>query len=657
VYSPKIVASNREKLERALGLALRDYSLEECREFAYRMRKVDWSPGVAQVLSTLPDDIQRYVVNELHLSKIDFKYWLQRYCYILSTRRQLITIEELWPSQEKLLKYISDAEEVDPKIRMILLKARQIGGTVISEALGAHMTFLQPNTQSIIGADHPDMTLKLWQTLLRIYDHLPGWMKPLPDSKPKATNLHFPELDSDIVYGSGNQKTTFGQGMTVDFAHLTEISTWEYPEYLTEDLFPAFESSEKHNSLLILESTGKGGIGNWFHDLFQASWKGKNEFIPAFIAWYHRPSYCLKSVEGLELDTQTLGLAERVKAEQGVELTKAQMGWWQRKRIAAEAQGELGIFLQEFPSTVAEAFQTGFQSVFPIELRTKLRSTVKPIQDVYEFNHTTKKLKVLDTETFVKSESGDKWDNKFIVYERKKPYGVYVVGVDVSYGIDGSDYSAVEVLRVGDKTRPDEQVAEWWGKLDGLKLASVVWVVGHVFCDQRDGFPAKVAVEVNPGSPGILTQTELMRKGYPHFFRWRRPLRQDGKYSAEVGWWTTGSTRPMITDKGLSCIKSNDLIINSPEFISEMDTYVYAYTKSGNRQLGHAPGYHDDRIMALFIALGVAHWDDLQDLAEERRKREVQRQNPAPQTQQFNQILTPYDKLMEEWENSLIDPW
>lgn len=134
-------------------------------------------------------------------------------------------------------------------------------------------------------------------------------------------------------------------------------------------------------------------------------------------------------------------------------------------------------------------------------------------------------------------------------------------------------------------------------------------------------------------------------------------MRQDGKYSAEVGWWTTGSTRPLITDKGVSFLKSRDLLINSPEFISEMDTYVYAYTKSGNRQLDHAPGYHDDRIMALFIALGVAHWDDLQDLAEERKKAEKQRSAPSPEITQFNQILKPYDQLMEEWENSLVSPW
>lgn len=665
MYSRKVVAQNRAKLEANLGYPLREYSLTEVQDYAFRLREVDFSQGVSQVLPSLPEELQRYIVNELHLSSIDFRYWAARYCYILGDDKNLVTLYDVWPGQEKLLSLLAKEEErliekgVPVKIRNIMLKSRQIGGTVISEALAGHMTFLLPKTQSIVGSDHPDNTLKLWQTLLRIYDNLPGWMQPRPDAKPKATNLHFPELDSDIVYGSGNQRTTLGQGMTVDFAHLTEVSTWQYPGYLDEDLLPAFDSSRKHHTLIILESTGHGARGNWFHDKFMAAWDKHNDFLPLFIGWFFRPTW-KADASGVTIDTETLNLARRVREQHDVELTKEQMAWWQGKRIAAKAEGKLETFYQEFPSVVEEAFQTGFVSAFPIEVRASIRRGIQKPVDVYEFNKFSKKLKRLDVNTFWQSEEKSKWDNKFVVWERKKPGNVYVVGVDASYGI-GADNAVVEVLRVGNKVQPDEQVAEYCGDVDPLLLAEVAWIVGHVYCEVGTGYPAKLAIEVNPGSPGIVTQTELLRRGYPHFYRWKRPLRADGQISREVGWWTTPATRPLLTERGVKAVVGGNLLINSPQFVAEMDTFVNTGLDKDSgvnrKYLEAAPGCHDDRIMSLFIALEVAHADDLLNISEERRKFWEQRTKPAEEVVQFNTLLEPWEDLVAKWEDSLVDPW
>lgn len=665
MYSPKIVQANRAKLEASLGLTLKDYSLAQVQDYAYQLRDVDWSPGVGKILPSLPEELQEYIVNDLHLSKIDFRYWANRYCYILADDKNLIPMAQFWPGQEKLLSLLAAEEEKQTalgkpvKIRNVLLKSRQIGGTVIAEALGAHMTFLQPKTQSIVGSDHPDNTLKLWQTLLRMYDNLPGWMKPIPDAKARATTLHFPELDSDIVYGSGNQRTTLGQGMTVDFAHLTEVSTWQYPGYLDEDLLPAFDSTWKHHSLIILESTGHGARGNWFHDKFMAAWNKQNDFTQLFIGWFYRPTWRADAT-GVEIDDETRKLARRVKEEHGVDLDKEQMAWWQGKRKAAVAEGKLEIFYQEFPSVVEEAFQTGFVSAFPIEVRASLRRGIQKPVDVYEFNKFSKKLKKISTDEFWQSDEKSKWDNKLVVWERKKPGNVYVVGVDASHGI-GADNAVVEVLRVGNKVQPDEQVAEYAGDIDPLLLADVAWIVGNVYCEVGTGYPAKLAIEVNPGSPGIVTQTELLRRGYPHFYRWKRPLRADGQVSREVGWWTTPATRPLLTERGTKAIIGAHLVINSPEFVKEMDTFVNTGLDKdagvNRKYLEAAPGCHDDRIMALFIALEVAHADDLINMSEERRKFWEQRTKPPEEVVQFNTILEPWEDLIQKWEDSLVDPW
>jgi hypothetical protein len=75
------------------------------------------------------------------------------------------------------------------------------------------------------------------------------------------------------------------------------------------------------------------------------------------------------------------------------------------------------------------------------------------------------------------------------------------------------------------------------------------------------------------------------------------------------------------------------------------------------RHYEHAPGYHDDRIMALFIALYVAHENDIRILAEDRRRHQERLKNPA--TTDFPKGGFAFSTrlmsdLMEEWEERAL---
>ncbi|MGH7274448.1 MAG: hypothetical protein ACREIQ_08340 [Nitrospiria bacterium] len=647
MFSQQIIAKNRARVEAQLGLELKEYSLSEVEEWGYRLR------GLTD-LGTLDEEAQRYVVNELHMSKLSFRYWAARYCTIMGVDKQHTTFRNLWPSQEKLLLSIANEEEKRKKIKIVLLKSRQIGGTAIGVSILAHMAFFTPNTQGISASDHPDNTLNvLWHPMMRIYENLPWWMRPLMDARPKAQNLHFPDISCDIVYGSGNQKTTLGQGMTVDIAHLTEVSSW-IPECtigIDSDLMPAFDSSEKHHSFLLLESTGAGARGNWFHDQFDAASRGLSAFKPVFIAWYLRPGWS-QSAEGVTMEEETLSMAERVKTETGIELSKGQLSWWQQTKNDKKAKDLLEVFYQEHPSTVDEAFQTGLRSVFSIEARARTRDGLKKPIIVYDFEPRSKKWILLDVDDWLNLEREDKYEWKLIIWEGPRAGSIYVVGVDASYGITGGDNAAVEVLRVGTVKEPDEQVAEWAGPCDPLTLADVCWKVGHYYRDKVQQYPAMMAIEVNPGSPGIVTQTELMRKQYPHFYVWRRPLRIDGRVTREVGWMTNRSTRPLLTERGVNAVKKKDLLINSVPFVGEMGSFV-DHGRPGERHYEHASGYHDDRIIALFIAHEVAHADDMASVADQRRRFVAQKKEPVKEAVQFSQLGLTWEEAMEKWEKQV----
>lgn len=671
MYHSTIINHSKAKIEEALGLKLREYSTDEVLEMAFRMKDIEWIPGESRnIIAQLPADIQSYIMNELQMSKIDFRYWCTRYCYLVDDKGRNVPLVP-WPSQEKILTILADNEldawrilqedpnekELQAKLMLIILKSRQIGGTAISEALVGHQTIFFPRTRAIIASDHPDNSLNLFRVLINVVDSLPGWMKPVESARVKANNLHFLELGSDVITGAGNQKTTLGQGITVDCAHLTELSTWIPINAATidADLRPAFQSSRRHHSFLLLESTAAGGTGNWFHDQWAASMKPGSLFKNVFIGWFMAPDKFRMSAMGIELTPDTQNIARQIQDNYGVECTKEQMAWYQTERADAETKGILDVFLQERPSNAEEAFQTGWKSAFTITERSRLRNRCKTPIAIYDYNVNMERFEKLDLREWLKSPyHEEKANNKLIIWETNndKPGSTFVVGADAAYGF-GEDSSAIEVLRVGNSVWPDEQVAEFRCDIAPAQFSVPCWLIGHMYIDKVDGLPAKMAVESNPGSPGLVASIDLQKRGYSNLYIYRRPLVATGGFSNALGWWTTPQNRPVFTEEGISATKSGDLVVNSLWTVDEMDSFVAKMTPSGRKKWEHADGKHDDRLMALYIALHVAHEDDIRNIADSRRKWHEQRQAGPGKTSQLWQLGLPWEEAIAKWEDSI----
>jgi hypothetical protein len=635
MYHPDITNAAISRLEETYKLSLEPFSSEKVQEFESRMRDIEWHKVTGEPSRPLAAEEQHYVAVNRLLAKVDFRYFLTRFCKVLTTKKLLRPIVP-WPSQEKVLKVMADEEKKQEgrlwcKIPMILLKSRQVGGTVIGEALIAHYVFLNPNTQGIIASDDPDKSLNLYYVLTRMYDNLPGWLRPTTvGGRVKGTHLNFPQLDSNVLVGSGNQQTPLGHGLTIDVAHFTELSTWEYPERIDEDLMPAFMSSEKHHSVLLFESTGAGGAGNWYHDHFMAAWKGQTSFKAIFAAWYLRPSNQLDP-EGFTFKESTLNMASRVLKEQGEELSRGQLAYYQVMRQNYEAKGDLSTFYQEYPSTIMESFQLGVKSVWPIEVRSSLRDRVKEPLAVFEVLGEKRKLRKINLESWKEVEDASKWENRLVVWELPKRRASYVAGVDVAYGLqkEKHDSSSIQVLKIGTKEWPDEQVAEWHGSLTPDKLAGVAYVIGKLYRDRELDLDCLMAVENNPGSPGGTTQIMLQQLGYNNFYIFKEATKTDGGWTNKYGWWTTNRTRPLITTMLRDYLNNDDLVVNSAPFIEEMGTFIVNRSEAGNVKMEAAPNYHDDRIMSMAIALYVGHELDTLSLADERRRLSARRLDTA----------------------------
>lgn len=608
-------------LARALpGFELREFSVTETEEWSARIASAyDKDLKLTRALTASE---QNFVLNEITICKFDYQYWAERYCIISSDAGKLVRLK-FRTAQKKLLDKIAELEEAKfplpfGKIGLIVAKARRAGATVLAQSIISHGVMLRPQAMALIASDIPENTLKLYQIQERIYDNLPVWMRPHLSGRVKSEHLHFDVLDSDLTCGTGNQKNPMGQGIRLDFVHFTEVSTWETIgiQQIDEDVYPAFDSSRAPTTCWMMESTGKGGNGNFFHDMYQASKANKGSFRSIFLSWYDVPEIHSRPSTGLELNETTKNVATRIKNETGYECTQDQLAWYQITREQFESRQSLEGFLQEYPSTDEECFQYGLRSVFTLEVRDRVRQATKPLIGVFDIDVRRRKL--------VNRRTASEWDGKsnnvLLVYEwPPRRDATYVIGVDVSYGV-GKDRYALFVNRVGNRHMPDEQVAEISGQLSPIDVAVPCWIVGHMFND-RDGIPAKMAIETNLGSPGLMTQVELQRMGYSNFYIWKKLNDIDGGYTKQIGWQTTPGTRAPLTKMGVEYINRGDWHINSPVFIDEMKTFVdLGPTKAGRymEHFEHAPGCTDDCLFAGFIALWVSHEDDQRNIAQER---------------------------------------
>ncbi len=618
MYNPKVISSNLDLLEDLYKTSLREYSLGEVEEFRVRLSDVIGPSG--EELRSITSEEQAYIFNELIMTPASFPYWADRYSYVHTDDGRLKKVE-IWPSQQMLLNKIQEREEKNTRDHVFIaaLKGRQEGITTISQMIQAHRLMLHEGTRSLAASNVEDKTFELYQFLNRIYDNLPWWMKPQVADRVKSKHMVFPKLRSKANYAWSNQADPIGQGQTLDMVHLTEVSTWVNPGYIKGDIEPAFTSSGAYLPIFIAESTGEGAKGNYFHDLYMSAKHKGGGFIPLFISVFDLPQKYHNSTEGITLSPVTLAVGERWERENGKKLSKEQLAWYQNTRTRYEGTGDLETFFQEYPTTEEEAFQVGLKSVFSIELRSKLRDEVREPEALYDVNPANGKLIPIED----KEDKGTY--NRLVMWEMPERGQLYVMGVDASWGLGGeNDNASIEVIRVGTKERPDEQVAEFYGDVTPSHLANIANTVGWIYEDKVEGLPAMASVEAQPGTPGGITQEDLIKKGYPYFYNWKRMGRRPGEGETQIlGWYTTHQSRPALTQAGVDAIKSRDLYVNSTQVLTEMSSFVAHPKRLGMTNLkflGHADGYHDDCLIALFIAFYTAHEKDLGIVADERKK-------------------------------------
>src|SRR5580765_1014378 len=75
---------------------------------------------------TLTPDEVKWIDNETFLCRVDFWYWIERYCWIKNDEDQEYRFVP-WTSQRIFLDIIAEMEDEQIALFLIILKARQLG--------------------------------------------------------------------------------------------------------------------------------------------------------------------------------------------------------------------------------------------------------------------------------------------------------------------------------------------------------------------------------------------------------------------------------------------------------------------------------------------------------------------------------------------------
>lgn len=515
------------------------------------------------------------------------------------------------------------------RVRAIVLKARQEGVSTYTAARFFRRINLYTAQTCLIVADQR----KRAQVLFDIYDqfwrHLPDQLRPLRRYSSRSV-LWFDGpsgvgLNSKVLVETARD-VSVGRATTVQALHVSEMAFWERAEEVWVALA---QSVPDHASEVIIESTANG-VGNLFHQMWEAAEQGLNGYIPIFLPWWVHDEYRTVLTEVQVAETlATLTPWEREAMTSGIELDgemhqlDPQQIAWRRNTIRDKLQGDERAFRQEYPSTAREAFLVSGNAFFEDWVLTEYEHRAKPPILRAELSKTADAIMLQPT-----------LRGQLRVWSKPIRDGVYVIGADTATGREisaiersavlseieaekgGRDYSCADVLQVAEvqmdaNNRPSwvpcrRLVAQLHGRIVPEEFARLLRMLGYYYSGPSwDGsamrIPALVAVERNHSS-GETVIRDLKDSAYPRLYYHRQINQRTNRVTTQAGWVTNVSNRQPMLDELAASLREYGLDYPNADGIREMFTFVRGPDGKPEAQ----EGCHDDRVIAVALALQMA---------------------------------------------------
>lgn len=586
--------------------------------------------------------------------RYDFAFWAAFYAKIKPKGGGDDVLFRLSRPQRRLVERLEAKRVAGKPIRLILLKARQWGG---STCIQLYMAWLQlchkVGLNSLIVAHQGTASDEIQDMFDRMIKAYPvGMLHKLGEAYKEneakwvgvghSGSIHrVPQRNCKIKIGTAERPDS-SRGGDYNLVHCSEVGIWKKTDGKSpSDIVKAACSGVllKPYTMIVYESTANG-TGNFFHKEYVAAKEGTSQFEPLFIAWFDIDEYSLP----FEDEKERLAFAKALwvnrentnanndREEPGQYLwwlwnkgaTLEAIHWYVEERKKYQDHGEMA---SEFPSDDIEAFVHSGQMVFDKYLVEKFRPSCRHpyfIGDVYADGREGKEA--LQNVRFKEDHQGSLciWSKPDIDPDVKIKHR-YLVVVDIGGRSNKADWSVITVFdRIGmmDGDKP-VVVAQWRGHIDMDILA---WKSAQIAAYYDN---ALLVIESNTlethdkernvdgdHSGFILNQ---IKKVYDNLYaRKQSPEDIKNKVPVKYGYHTNTITKPIIVDNLVKVVREQLYVERDSR---ALDEYM-VYERKQDGSYGAVSGEHDDILMTRGIGLQVC-------FHEMDRPKEVKRRPPV----------------------------
>lgn len=576
----------------------------------------------------------------------DFPYWAATRAYIKNKRGGDDMLFRLNGPQRKFVERLESMRLAGRPIRLILLKARQWGGSTCSQLYIAWLQLVhQRGLNSLIIAHQAvgsEEIKDMFDRMIRSYPaellHEPGTK---PDRREKIvegvgrtrTMFRVPARNCKIKVGTAERPDSC-RGGDYSLVHCSEVGIWKKTSGKTPEQILRSACSGvllQPMTMIVYESTANG-TGNFFHREYEAARRGESQFESMFVGWYEIEQYSVAQSE-----EERRRLAERLVEGKEVETSvsdRAQPGaylWWLWEKGATldsiawyiserSKYSDHGLMAAEYPSDDVEAFVHSGARVFDKYRVEALRAGCRRAPQRGEIDTAgadefaagyisdSERRRLLGRVDFRAMESGG-WQ----VWKLPETGDVripdrYVAVVDVGGRSAKADWSVIVVFDRGPMLEGcgPEVVAQWRGHTDFDILAwkaamaasfynNALLVIESNTLETRD--PDR---DTDGNQSGFILNR--LRDVYENLYA-RRPSEEDVARGMprRFGFHTNVATKPMVIATLVKVIREG-LYTERDEAC--LDEYL-SYERRQNGSFGAIAGCHDDLLMTRAIGLHI----------------------------------------------------
>ena len=591
--------------------------------------------------------------------KHDFAFWAAMYVFIKQKGGGEDVHFRLNRPQRKLIMRFERRRLQGKPIRLILLKARQWGGSTATQIYMAWLQLVHKvGLNSLIVGHVKDASTEVKDMFDKLIKEYPINMlyemgEAYNETEPKIVgvgqsgNIHrIPQRNCKIKVGTA-EKPNSARGGDYNLVHCTEVGLWVTTDGKTPEQIVRSACSGillKPYTMIVYESTANG-TGNFFQREYDAAKAGKSQFESLFIAWFEIEQYALalddevkfatwlwenRNNENANSDREESGRYLWWLWEQGATLEA--INWYILERSKYTDHGDMA---SEYPSDDVEAFVHSGARVFDkyhVEKFKKACKAPKWIGDVYADGDEGDEALV--NLRFSEDKQGLLWvwakpdvDGDEEVTDR------YLVVVDIGGRGKKADWSVIVVFDRLNQMEGGKPVvvAQWYGHIDMDRLA---WKAAQIAAFYDNAY---LVIESNTlethdkerqvdgdMSGYILNQ---IKDVYTNLYA-RKQSDEEIKEQApkKYGFHTNVATKPKIISTLVKVIRDHLYVERDARCLDE----YLCYEKKKNGAFGAITGKHDDLLMTRAIGLQIAFYEmELPTIVMKTKKRMAPRRKAA----------------------------